>query len=259
MLNIATKFRAEMDQAIALVALIGATRNLAQTQTSGQQWRSPAGKILRNLHRLSIDFTSTHLAYDGIYLVICAHFELTVRQLIEQFVEELMASLTSFHHLPSAIKDWHPTGCAQIMMKMNQESFGHLTPDALIANLASCLNASAAKPYKLTTEAYSFNEHNFRPSILEEQISKRLGLSKVWQKLSRQPSLTTFFKATRSETVENLSRKRLEDCMLRRNQIIHRGRTYYTAGETEVIDCAKFLCAFTESLANVLVKYRDSL
>src|ERR1035437_2913681 len=154
---VSMRFTSEMKQAIKLIELIGSARDLAKLDMKGYKSRHPAADSVRTVHRAALEFASTPIAYDGVYLAVCARFELKVRELVERFVELVMTDVPSHNQLPPAIKDWHPKGTADIILRLREEQFRHLTVMSLVGNLASCLNSSASNPYKLTPEAYSYN------------------------------------------------------------------------------------------------------
>jgi hypothetical protein len=256
---ISLRFRSEMEQAIKLVELIGSARDLAKADIKGFRSKHAIAASVRSVHRAASEFGSTPIAYDGTYLAICGRFEFTVRELVERFVELVTRDLPTHNHLPAAIKEWHPKGSADIILRIREEQFRHLTVVSLVGNLASCLKPSATSPYKLTPEAYSYNNRNFRASEIDNLLSERLGLSKVWQKLARHQKLVDWSGASRADTVENLCRSELDKCMERRNAIVHRGRAYYTPGSSEVIECARFLAALVDGIEETMAVYKASL
>ncbi|MCE5309725.1 MAG: hypothetical protein LLG20_18995 [Acidobacteriales bacterium] len=259
MKSISLRFSSEMEQAVKLVELISSVRKFATVDISKFRSRAVVATHVRTVHRAALEFTSTPIAYDGIYLSICGRFEFTVRELVERFVELIARELPSHNHLPAVIKGWHPLGSADIIRRINEEQFKHLSVGMLVENLASCLHPSMKKPYKLTPEAYSYNDHNFRASEIDKLLSERLGLQKIWQKLARQGKVANWAGSGQVDTIENLCRRNLDGCMDRRNAIIHRGRAYYTPGCTEVTDCANFLDILVDGIADVMETYRASL
>jgi hypothetical protein len=259
MKSISLRFRTEMEQATRLIELIGSVRELAKQDITAFKSKHPIAKSVRSVHIAALAFASTPIAYDGAYLAICGRFELTVRELVEKFVELVTRDLPTHSHLPAAIRDWHAKGSADIILRIHEEQFKHLTIVNLIGNLASCLHPSASSPYKLTPEAYSFNNRNFRATEVDSLLSERLGLTKVWQKLARHQRMIDWSGANHTDTIENLCRSTLNNCMERRNAIVHRGRSYYTPGATEVIQCATFLSALVDAIEETMTAYKASL
>jgi hypothetical protein len=74
-----------------------------------------------------------------------------------------------------------------------------LTKEQVIKSLASCLKI---KNHHLIGEVFSDNQRNFWPDTVEETLSKRLGLNKIWQKLSRDANLQTLIGTTELSTME---------------------------------------------------------
>jgi hypothetical protein len=161
-----------------------------------------------------------------------------------------------YHHLPPAMRQWYPDGCSSIILGIDQDKFSHLTKDQILKSLASCVKI---KNYNLIGEAFSDNQRNFWPNVIEDTLSKRIGLSKIWQKLSRDASLQTFVGATEPATVERQLRDKLNNIIQRRNDVIHRGRSYFTPSETEVRDGSNFMKILIYSMASTMKHYFNSI
>lgn len=55
-------------------------------------------------------------------------------------------------------------------------------------------------------------------------------------------------------TAEMLARSKLEQLLSRRNDIVHRGKSYYTASDSEVRAAAAYCTDLTQALAETLVQ-----
>ncbi len=255
-----TQFAKDMEQIIVFVELFSATRNLARHDLKNMRSNHPVAREAKIVHAKARELSSfAVVVYDGPFLTACAQFEMAVRDMIEAFITNLMRKIADYSHLPKAVRDWHPLGCAQILLNIHQDKFKHLTQDIVLQNLASCVHYSPKKPYRLTLEAFSDNERNFKPDIIEEMFKIRLGIDKVWQKLSRENNLISHLGTQNSQLIEKLGRERLKEIMNRRNEIIHRGKDYYTPGESEIKECANFFKVLILSFANMLEKHLNAL
>jgi hypothetical protein len=255
-----TQFAKDMEQIIVFVELFSAIRNLAKHDLKNMRSNHPVAAEAKIVHAKARELSSSAVVvYDGPFLTACAQFEMAVRDMIEAFISNLMRKITDYSHLPKPVMDWHPRGCAQILLNIHQDKFKHLTQDIVLQNLASCVHYSPKKPYRFTLEAFSDNERNLKPDIIEEIFKKRLGIDKIWQKLSREDDLTTYFGTQNSQLVEKLAREKLKEIMNRRNEIIHRGKEYYTPGESEIKECANFFKVLILSFANMLEKHLNAL
>jgi hypothetical protein len=184
-------------------------------------------------------------------LTLCADLELALRELVIRYVECAQAKCEDYNHLPMAMRDWYPRGCAELLMSLSQDRFKHLTQAEIHRSLASCFG-SPAKPYSLIGDAFAYNNRNFRPQDLDQHFRKRLGIPKIWQKLSRDSRFQSDLGAPGPATAEALARSKLEGLLNRRNDIVHRGRSYYTAGDSEVRGAAAYCVALTLALAHAL-------
>jgi pyrroloquinoline quinone (PQQ) biosynthesis protein C len=106
----------------------------------------------------------------------------------------------------------------------------------------------------LLGEAFSDNERNFWPDDIENCFKERLGIEKIWKKLSRESQLQSALGTSNESMAEQLARKRLNELLERRNDIIHRGRSYYTASQSEVRQYVTFAKNLVEVLAEVMEK-----
>lgn len=251
MRTIATRFAADMAEIDAFVDLLTATLDLAKQDPKGLRSKHAIATQALFVHGKARALVSRAVLFDGPYLTTCAYFELAVRELVEVFVSRLNRRSRTYSHLPKVIQEWHPLGNAEILLNLKRPQFGHLTAEAILKNLASCVVKSGAS-YQLTPEAFSNNERNFAPDILSDMFKKRLGLEKLWSKLARDAQLQAFLGSTTEALVEKLAWDRLDEAMKRRNSIIHRGRTYYTTSETEVRECSRYFAVLIAALAEVL-------
>ena len=196
----------------------------------------------------------TVVAFDGAFLSSCAEFELCIRNLIEKYIDSAVNKCPAFNHLPKEIRDWYPVGCSNIIINLNKDKFSHITLQAILNSIASCVNPSTQKRYSLLGEAFSDNTRNFWPNEIDDFFSKRLGIKKIWQKISRESQFQKRMGVSNANTAENVGRKKLETLIQRRNDIIHRGKSYYTPSDTEVKECVDYFKIFILSLADVLEK-----
>jgi hypothetical protein len=187
-------------------------------------------------------------------LTACASFELGVRDLLEAYISRLNRDRAEFGHLPEAVQQWHPLGNAHLLLHLSWDQHKHLTASAIVNNLASCV-ATGGAGYSLTLEAFSTSDKNFKPQVISEILKRRVGIEKVWTKVGRETILQEYLGSASPALTERLAVERLTAVMDRRNAVIHRGRHYYTASESEVRDCARYLAVLIGAIAEVLEKH----
>jgi hypothetical protein len=193
-------------------------------------------------HRIDI------VAYDGAFLHVCAEFELTIRALVDRYVERAIAKCPEYHNLPSEIRNWYPKGCANLILNIQQVKFSHLTVNDVVTSLASSArNVSAG----ILPDAFSYNDNNFKPSVVEDCFN-RIAINKIWQKLSREGDLQTNLGTSNRSTTEEIAKIRLQTVIDRRNSIIHRGKTSYTSSRSEVLDSVDYLNQLVKCLAAIM-------
>lgn len=257
MLTIAHDFSKRCDGIVAYLDIVSAAVNVAKAEHKSIKSRASfvtSSRKLKNVILKNQDFPLT--AFDGTYLTLCAEYEMAVRKLIEKLVLDATGTCTEYHHLPKEMREWYPDGCANLILEITQDKFSHLTKELVMKSLASCLKT---KNYYLIGEVFSDNQRNFWPGTVEETLSKRLGLNKIWQKLSRDTNLQTLIGTKETSTVERQLKDKLTKIMQRRNDIIHRGRSYFTPSDTEVRDAAFFLKVLVSSFGLHMQQYLDGI
>ncbi len=257
MLTIAQEFSRRTESVIALLDIVAAAIVVAKADHKKIKTRAPfvvLSKKLKNAVLANADFQFT--ALDGPYLTLCAEYEMTIRNLIEKFVLDAVQKCPEYHHLPREMREWYPDGCSKVILDIKQDKFSHLTKEQLVRSLASSLKN---REYNLLGEVFSYNQINFWPEIVEDTLSKRLGLLKIWQKLSRDTTLQGIIGTTVLATVERQLKEKLGKIMQKRNDIIHRGRNYCTSSDSEVREAAKILKGIVDALAKLMEQYLDSL
>lgn len=254
MRGIANRFSDQMDKVCGLIDLITAAVKLTtisqKTLHSKHDFVIAATSLARSVQKIG---NVTTAAYDGAYLTVCAKYELVICNLIETYVQRTVDKCHDYNHLPRNMREWYPEGCARIILNIKQDKLKHLTKDTIVNSLASCIKPSKKTGYIIIGEAFSDNERNFWPSEVEG-FFKRIGIEKIWQKLSHEPSLQSALGTINDMGTEQRSRLKLEEILQRRNDIIHRGKTYYTPSETEARECAVFFKYLITNIAEVMEK-----
>lgn len=260
MKQIASGFSSEMDRINQFLDLINRCISLAKAGKSPAKSRQAFIAAANNVAKYTsvMGNNLTLLAYDGTYLRMCAEFELSMRQLIEKYVYESSTKCANYNHLPKEIREWYPEGCSLIILNLNQDKFKHLTKDAIIRSLAGCAN-SPTKAYSLIGEAFSDNPRNFWAKDIDNFFSHRIGIPKIWQKLSREKQFKIDLGTSTEAVAEQQGRLKIDNILHRRNDIIYRGKTYYAPSESEIRDCSGFLKTFTTNLAVIMTNHLASL
>jgi hypothetical protein len=254
MLSVAAKVANDMRQVVTLLEVLAASVGVAQVSAKGFRSKHPMAKAALTLQqRFPNSLAVMTVVHDGAYLTLCADLELALRELIIRYVEQAQAKCPDYNHLPRKMRDWYPRGCGELLVNLSQDRFEHLTQLEIHRSLASCLG-SPAKPYSLIGDAYAYNNRNFWPKELEQHFDERLGIPKIWQKLSRSTRFQTALGATAPGTAEMVARNKLEQLLGRRNDIVHRGKSYYTASDSEVRGAAAYCTDLTQALAELLVQ-----
>lgn len=250
--ELAAKFGEDMDNMRGYVMVIDAVLNVAKTSPKGLRSKHALTRSAQNLYQRAHEAGNfTVAAYDGTYLTACAAFELVVRELIEQYVEHCSLKCAQYNHLPKAVRDYYPEGCARLILDIGRDKFKHLRPETIINSIASCVKPSKPKGYHLVGEAFSYNEKNFWPEEIERCLLN-LGIEKVWQKISREPDMQRSLGTGNANHTEQVAKEKLRLFLQRRNDIVHRGKSYYTPSQSEVIELTSFLKVLVTNLAAVM-------
>jgi len=257
MRSIAGLFGKEMDRVVAFLETISIAYQLAKENPTGITSKKKFIENARRLRKVINSCTDMNVvAYDGAYLHACAEYELTVRYLIERYVDRAASKCQDYLHLPKEMREWYPVGCSSVVLNITQDKFRHLTVSTLVSSLAS---TTKRKKYSLIGDAFSDNSVNIWPETIDEMFRTRIGIEKIWQKLSRENGLQTALGTTVPATAEQVARRKLSALLHRRNDIIHRGKTYYAPSETEVRECALFFKALVANLSEIMEKHCAAL
>lgn len=249
MLSISSTFTSSMTDVLAFLTVVSDVFQLpSQSITS----TTSATAFIKAAKKLRRDVASSNridvVAYDGAFLHVCAEFELVVRALIERYIERAVVKCPEFHNLPGDLRNWHPEGCASVILNIKHGRFKHLTTDDVIRGLAG---AFRNRSEHVLPDVFSFNERNLKPDVIEECFN-RIAIEKIWQKLSRESAVQTQVGTNTRALAEDLAKRKLGGLMDRRNDIIHRGKSYYTSSLSEVRDSVTYLNTLVTSLAEIM-------
>jgi hypothetical protein len=251
MQSVIKDFELQKNRILCLVEVINASMEVGKTDD--KTIRSKAAFVIASKRLKAMIVTNiTPVAYDGAYLTACAEYEQAVRSLIDRFVAGVVSKCTSYQHLPRKMRDWYPDGCSNIILNIKQDKFNHLTKDAIVNSLSSC---SKTIGYTLLGEPFSDNPRNFRADYLEEILTCRIGIEKIWQKVSRETDMHVIIGSTDPSTAERVAREKLNIALQRRNDLVHRGRSYYSPSASEVKECVSFLNVLVATLGNIMIRH----
>jgi len=219
MREIANRFSDQMDRICHYIDFIIAAIKLTKVPREGLRFGHgfvvAASSFTDAVQKIG-NFTIA--AYDGAYLTACAEYELGIREFIETYTARVADKCHDYHHLPKDMREWYPEGCARLILSIEQDKYRHLTKDTVIGSLASCVRPSKSKRYTLLGEAFSYNERNFSPPVVDECF-KRLGIDKIWQKLSREVCMQHELGTRNHMTTEQRAKSKLSELIQRRNDI----------------------------------------
>jgi len=259
MKKVSAQFTLDMGKAEAFVDLVASTFDLAKRDVKQLRSKHPVAIGALDVHSKARKLGNTADAYDGAFLTICAQFEFVVRDLIEVFIDHLSIKIPIFRNLPDTIRTFYPRGCATVLINLEQDKFQHLTQEMVLFSLASCVRCSAKRPYHFIGEAFSNHERNLNARVIDQICRERLGLDDVWKRLARQNALASCLGSKNEDTTEKRARETLDAAIRHRNNIIHRGKSFYHTGESEVRDSARFFTVLIDNLATVMDNFLQSL
>lgn len=259
MLVTVEKFEMEMNKIIHFVHLIKAAQELAGHGYGPIRGRKLLLDTIEKLVHYTRELGTAGHHYDGAYLSACALFELSIRDLIEKYVSCVNDEVPTYNQVPQKMREWHITGNAYLLSNIGMEKFKHINKRHILECLSSCLKPSRRKPYKFNMEAFSYHGNNMKSSVINDILNSRIGLNDIWGKVSRLPEMLEYIGSENNETVHRVLTERLDKIIKRRNDIIHRGREYYTAGETEVIEAASLFREIIKAIAGRMRAQLDAI
>ncbi|NVO30242.1 HEPN domain-containing protein [Hymenobacter lapidiphilus] len=250
MISISNNFSAKLDEVDKFIQINEELLQLGKININRFRTKHDIGIPIGKLYPLvSTSSLFSIVAYEGSFLSVCAEFELCIREMIEKYVDLLSAKCGLFTHMPEVIRNFYPHGCASIMSNITQDKFKHISIDIIINSLISI---KKNKSFNLVPEVFSDNERNFKSNLIDEIFSKRIGVKDLWKRISREAEMQNYFPGSSVENVERLSKLKLDDFIQKRNEVIHRGRSYYAPSTGDVKDCIKFFKCIVTCIATIL-------
>jgi hypothetical protein len=240
-----------MRRSLELAKQITAFGGQSDPPPSGISWNPEAQNLRTSVQAAHPAFI--HVVFEGLYLSACASYELTIRQLIERYVEEVSEKLKDFSKFPKPMREWYLVGISDIVTQLHREKFQHLTQAHIYSSIAACAKPAWPTPPQLITDAFSNNDRNLRADVISEFFARRLAIDKVWQKLARDATFQSYIGSNHPDTAEKLAKEQLNQHMTRRNNIIHRGRNFYAPSESDIISATEYFAALVSALTAMLV------
>jgi hypothetical protein len=131
-----------------------------------------------------------------------AVYERFTIDLLASWLLALPALFPSYSSLPPQIRKQHCIGVAQILPKVGEGRYSHLSTASVIESLNACLNG--AIPYSLQLEPFLVSDQNLRHNTLEQMFG-RAGLQNCWSWVQNHAKTVNFLanELGGSETAES--------------------------------------------------------
>lgn len=151
---------------------------------------------------------------------------------LEQYIETLMRAYSSslnsvvphYADMPESVRSSHVNLTFDLISKSEQSRYrGMVTPQALVANLHSCLSNQAV--YRINTDAFCLHTANFRADVVD-QLFGRVGIKGISQRLHLFSPLTECLQAlypgaNLAALNPEVKYFHLNDLAERRNEVAH--------------------------------------
>jgi hypothetical protein len=211
-------------------------------------------KIRENMIRLRID---QNIIRGGLILFVVGRFEMYVKQLIEDICKRYVYKAGVFNKLPKALKDNLITYTGMVIQ--NPRRYGHAENG--VKSFISILNSNinGEQPFeKINTECIIITEENMRPETLKG-LFERIGAKEVFEKISQQAAVQTFFGSVNSGHVASEIGRTLNKIIDLRNSIAHPVPSFVWPSKEEVISNIEFLIKIGKALDEISDTYVSSL
>lgn len=197
--------------------------------------------------------TDLPLISGSLLMYLAGRFEFYVRQLVEVTAEEMARKVDSYLDLPEKYRHNLKKQVLEIAQNPSRYGFDNVGAEGHLKDFTALLN-SKYDPNHVSSALLSLTEANLKSRVLTD-ITKRLGMKDLWKEVGKQASLKLALDtATDGETTAEAMSK-LDSLMDDRNALAHPTDGMTFPDPEKVIETAKFIKAFSQSLRDLFLVY----
>ena len=240
-----SEYTQDIDKVLSLLELTSALKEFSgHCGTGSQEDQSDAySAIAHKLHGLSQNNNANLLVLNGTLLLFMAgRFEIFVRATFEELCINTSVKADKFSHLPKEMRENLISYTAEVIANPRRYGHGDNGVKGFVRVLSENLS-DAGKLNDINVACISITSENMRPAILND-LFKRIGISNIWEKVSQQAKLQTFFHTHDSGNAKKESEKFLNELMNERNKIAHPSSSFTWPDHDYVKQAGEFLKTF---------------
>jgi hypothetical protein len=148
-----------------------------------------------------------------------ADFEHFVRVLFEATCDAYAAKCSKFQQLPERMRASLVAQTADVLARPAKYGFDEVRVQAIVHNLSANMKADG-QIGAVNSDCLSITDQNMQPGVLTD-LYKRIGITTLWQDLSKQARMKMHFELEKDAEVERSAKAALENLMSERNSIAH--------------------------------------
>lgn len=194
---------------------------------------------------------------NGSIIIAAAFFEEAIRKLVRDCLVTMSHKKKYFHELAIPVQKSQISSFGTRFLEIkNPTDLFQLEIVTHLENMLAC--ARKAEGYVLLAADISKNKNNMRSGELTE-LCGRVGVSAVWERVSKKKRIQDFFGQYNPKFVMHESTVRLNGFIETRNSLIHLDPSANTYGRAWIESEVEFLAAITQSVAGVFDQHLRGL
>lgn len=195
--------------------------------------------------------------YQGLYVQLCASFEWFMRKLVSACIDELCQSKPPYEILADRrsqllSQNVYHTGIA-LQQIYDNRSNAKLDFHALSKNIATAIPGSTA--VVLNSAAFALFLGQPDASSITKAM-KRIGVTEnFWDRVGSSGDIQRLFGENRARHAGNAAQDFINEFMMRRNNIAHRGDAIVPVTDSDILLTADFLQSLATCLVTIVQRY----
>lgn len=251
----------ELDDIRSFIATTEMHKNLLSyrsSQTNPRRYKR-IERVVISMQRQYESFTSKRLFdYKTIVISLYGALERFLEDLIKEYLILLSEVIQDYTKLPGKIKSSHIQLSADLLKRLDQQKYQHVSENEIITNLNLCMNDSAN--FKLNVDAYTYHTYNFKHDTINNFFSA-IDINNISNKVQTIIEFQEYLQLQYPEGVTALQaqkeiEEKLNDLAQRRNEVAHGSECEILSNEI-LLTYLDFMEAYCKSINELI--YTESI
>lgn len=188
----------------------------------------------------------------SLILYVAGRFENYVRTLFEETCIKIAENKGSYQALHKNMKDNIVKFTAEIIANPRKYNHGEGGVITFVKNLYE--NIINDNVNEINYQCLSITSENMKSSTMQE-LFERIGIYKIWESISEQSALKTYFKSTDKDFTAKRAKNMLDLLMRLRNDIAHPSNGITWPDSNKIIEYISFLEVLSGVIKEVIIMH----